>query len=100
MTAWRPWVSAMSTTSTLMIRNPTADPAAFTSGVHSGYDVAHHRQHQMRCRLRCPEDVNRRRLVVGGLRLENVRHVRLRVAVDAREPRALHLDHDPVPLLK
>ena len=32
------------------------------------------------------------------LRLEDVRHELLRIAVDQREPRALHLHHDLVPL--
>ena len=40
----------------------------------------------------------RLRLEVARLRVEDVRHVCLRIPVVEREPRALHLHHDPVPL--
>ena len=38
----------------------------------------------------------RRGLKILGPRLEDVRHEFLRVAIDHREPAALHLYHDPV----
>src|SRR5437764_554282 len=41
-----------------------------------------------------------RRLEVAVLRLEDVPHERLRIAVDQWKPRALHLHHDLVPLAK
>ena len=42
----------------------------------------------------------RLRTVVARLRLEDVRHERLRVAIVEREPRALHLHHDAVAALE
>ena len=37
---------------------------------------------------------------IGRLRVEDVRHEDLRIAIIQREPRALHLHHDAVPLLE
>src|SRR5689334_3293787 len=48
-------------------------------------------------RLRRAVDTLRCRLEVAVLRLEDVGHERLRVAIDEREPAALHLDGDAVP---
>src|SRR6185369_14989742 len=39
-------------------------------------------------------------LEVGLFCLEDVRDKTLRIAIDHRKPRALHLDHDPVPTLE
>src|ERR1039458_4249116 len=56
----------------------------------------HHRQHH-----RAPPVHPLRRLhIIRRLRLKDVRHELLRIPVVHREPRALHLHHDPVPLHK
>src|SRR6187402_185938 len=39
-------------------------------------------------------------LKIGILCEEDIRHELLRIAVDEREPGALHLDHDPVSFLE
>src|SRR5438067_290243 len=60
--------------------------------------VWHHRQDDVRGEPRRAPDALPGDLEVGVLRLEDVRHILLRVAVDQWEPGALHLHHDLVPL--
>src|SRR5579871_6968757 len=50
--------------------------------------------------FRRPVNRFRRLLVIRILRFKNVRHKFLRIPVVEREPRALHLHHDAVPLLE
>src|SRR5437762_173448 len=66
-------------------------PTLYAPRLRHRPNVAHHRQHEMRRRLARAVHLHCRRAVVGGLGLEDVGDVRLRVAVDNREPRALHL---------
>jgi hypothetical protein len=74
---------------------PTTRRAAPAGVVFSG-----HRDLDARGLGRRAVHAVRRRAEVPGRRLEDVRHERLRVAVDDREPRALDLDHDPVAALE
>src|SRR5260370_4464374 len=63
-------------------------------------DRAHHLQAHVRRILRRAMDALLGGLEVRLLRLEDVGYVLLRIAVDQRKPRALHLDHDSVALTK
>src|SRR5215510_3123316 len=56
------------------------------------------RQRDIRRRVLRPIHALRRRAEIGVLRFEDVRHERLRIAIDQREPRALHLNADLVAL--
>src|SRR5262245_6698520 len=69
-------------------------------GLRSGPRTEDHRDRDVRCLRARAVNAVRGRAEVFGARLENVRDERLGIAVDDREPAALDLDHDPVPLAK
>src|SRR6185436_10718966 len=50
--------------------------------------------------LRCPVNLVRRRSEVALFGVEDIGHEGLRVAIDDRKPRALHLHHHAMPLLE